>query len=90
MHSSPDPFAALLAEGRRLIEKRPRCHKSLNDHTAAVIIAKMHADHGIDAGLRIAEECIARIRIAVETGIYPEEMLRQAGETLAGRAGGLS
>ncbi len=90
MSPEPNPFPALIAEGRRLLEMRPSCHKTLNDLTAAVLISQMHSEGGVESGVRLAEDCIARMRVAVETGIYPDEMLRKAGEALDGRAGGLS
>ncbi len=90
MQPDQNPFPALIDEGRRLLEMRPSCHKTLNDLTAAVLIAKMQAEGEMESGFRLAEECIARMRVAVETGIYPEEMLRRAGEALSQSTAGLS
>ena len=68
---------ALLREGARLLEARPHCHGTLNEMTAARMIAKM-LDQGFDVSIEELEGCIHRMRVAVETGQYPHDMLRAA------------
>lgn len=78
---STTPFRSLqnvIDEGEHLLKKRPRCGKMLNDLTAATLIAKMCAA-GFDVDREDAEECIRRMRIAVDTGIYPDALLGKAG-----------
>jgi hypothetical protein len=72
---------ALLAEGKRLAAKRPGCHRTCSDLAAAVFIAKMH-ERGCDVSLASVEGCIQRMRIAVETGVYPDDLLAKAGEDI--------
>jgi hypothetical protein len=40
----------------------------------------MHAK-GFDVSLSTVHECIRRMRIAVETGTYPDDLLAQSGES---------
>lgn len=68
---------ALLAEGEMLLQARPHCHKTLNDFSAAMLICKMH-DQGFQVSLPMARDCIARMKIAVETGEYPDHLLEEA------------
>ena len=70
--------SALIAIAEALAAQRPRCHKTTSDLAAVVFIIKLHA-RGFDVSLGDAEGCIDRMRIAVQSGIYPDELLAQAG-----------
>lgn len=69
----------LVAEGEKLLRSRPLCHKMRNDLTAAILMHKMHVA-GFEVSLENVEQCIRRMRIAVDTGIYPDQLLAQASE----------
>jgi len=77
INEGPTYLECLLAEGTRLAELRPRCHHSQGDLQAMVLIVRMLAQ-GYDVTIADAEGCLARLRIAVETGVYPDELLRLA------------
>ncbi len=67
----------LLAEAEALAKQRHGCHHTRNDLGAAILIGKMFAE-GMDVSLATLEGCVERIRIAVVTGDYPQELLEQA------------
>ena len=64
----------LLQEGQSLMEKRPGCHLCSNDMQAATLIWAMHKQ-GLEVDVRMIEGCIKRMRIAVESGVYPVHLL---------------
>jgi hypothetical protein len=72
----------LVAKGETLIHERPFCHKTRNDLAAATFLCKLH-QRGFEVALSEVRECIRRMQIAVDTGVYPEELLRQAEERIA-------
>ena len=71
------PLKSLLEEGERLCALRPDCHQTLNDLTALMMIARMNGQ-GLHVSFVMAEQCVARMRVAVETGKYPDQMLENA------------
>ena len=75
-------FLSLIAQGEQLVAERPFCHKTLNDQMAIVFMAKL-ADKGYAVNVADAEACIDRMQIAVDSGVYPEELLQQAAKPAA-------
>ena len=68
----------LMAEGEALLAYRPGCEKLQNELYAVSLILGLHA-RGFDVSLDGLEGCIQRMRITVETGVYPEDLLQRAG-----------
>jgi hypothetical protein len=69
----------ILEQGERLLEARPFCHKMKNDLTAATLICKLH-QQGLVETVQEAEGCVRRMQIAVDTGIYPDELLHEQAD----------
>jgi hypothetical protein len=70
---------ALIERAERLLKLRPFSKKVVDDLTAATLICKLHKQ-GLAVSVDEAEQCLRRIEIAVDTGIYPDELLRKAEE----------
>lgn len=68
---------SLVEEGEKLLVGRPFCHKMQNDLTALAFTAKLH-HHGYEVSFADAEQCLRRLRITIDTGIYPDKLLNQA------------
>jgi hypothetical protein len=67
----------LVTEGIGLADLRPKCHYMANELMATVLIAKMH-ESGFDVSIADAEECVNRMRVAIQTGAYPMELLQES------------
>jgi hypothetical protein len=72
----------LIAQGEQLVAERPYCHKTLNDQMAIVFMSKL-AEKGYSVKVADAVSCLERMKIAVDSGVYPEELLRQAAKPAA-------
>lgn len=68
---------SLVAEGEKLLQGRPYCHKMQNDLTALIFMSQLQA-RGYEVSADDAEHCIRRMRITADTGIYPDKLLAQA------------
>lgn len=69
------PWYSYVAEAEQLAGMLPLSRRMVSELTAVVLLAKMQAD-GFDVSRAEAEGCLERMRIAVKTGVYPEEMLQ--------------
>jgi hypothetical protein len=73
--SFPTPWQSYVSEAEQLAALLPNCRRMVSELTAVVLLARLHAD-GFQVSLGEAEGCLDRMRIAVKTGVYPEEMLQ--------------
>ena len=82
----------LCQEGERLTKQRPRCHYTSGDLQCILLIRKLHAA-GFEVSVADAQRCLERIRIAAETGTYPQALLNEeegVQQTKARRSAGKS
>ena len=68
-------LAAQLAEARELLQQRTKCHDTNNDMMALEWLETLWK-RGFPLEASLAEDCVRRMRIAVERGDYPRELLQ--------------
>lgn len=69
-------LADMLAEARELAASLPLSHLILSEVQAVVFTGKLHSQ-GFEISLPEAAACIDRLRIMVETGVYPGHLLKR-------------
>jgi hypothetical protein len=71
----PDEKTAVLGElciqAEQLVKANPRDHQLMNDAGTVAFFARMHSK-GKAVSVEAAQHCVERMRIAVESGEYPE------------------
>ena len=63
-----------MAEAEGLAAARPRCHGCRNEIQSGRFICALR-EAGYPQTVEMVEKCLVRLRIAVGTGRYPQEML---------------
>lgn len=71
------PLQPYVTEAEQLANRLPQSRRMVTELTAIVLLARMQAG-GYEISIAEADGCLERMRVAVETGVYPEEMLQAA------------
>lgn len=71
-----DPFHAVVQQARALAAQRPRCWMTQSDLSAMNFLFALHEKYGSN-DLPIVRASLERIRVACETGTYPEHLLKR-------------
>lgn len=70
-----DELVRLAEEAKEMMAGNSFCHRLANDVEAIVLVHKMH-EAGFQVDVEDARRCMERIRVCIETGSYPDHLLK--------------